>query len=595
IVSELVEGRSLHDLLGQRASLSVPETLHIARRVLSGLEAIHRLGIVHRDLKPANIVVGPGEPPIVKILDFGIAKRTVGVPVGDQAPKTSTGVVMGTPEYMAPEQAAGDPPSPATDLYAFTLVLYRMIVGSPVFTASSTLELIHKHLKEEPSIPLDLIGSVRELLARGLKKLPGERFATATECLAVLDGVAAEVNRSGSFRQIAAGSAPTAARQPVAVPVNAGAARTDGAPADRSVHAAATAPAVSCCGPTEPCCSAGPGPGQQPRSGAGPMIGAVVAIVVLGVVVLGRAHSTQGPERPGPTARGSVAARPAVETAAGDAWNRSWEAPPLLELDDDSLPDRRSKTGGMGQDDEPLKVHSSDSYGTRAKKLGEETIVLELAPTPTQSHHRWGYDGFQPAGGALLAPGSASPARLWTDMIGLKDTGTAELSYRLSDPMRCVGGSRRLEGYLDLQLESAPAALEAPGLVYRVRLDFARPGFLVLVTDPDGCSSQRLDVERTRFSRADEAYRLFQWRPGRWRLMARFDCPSMKPSGRVRLQLDKALLTVTVGSGPPLSLALRPPYRLPRTTTLHLGVVTGPRTCLLLDRVALEGTVVRDF
>ncbi|MBI4864010.1 MAG: serine/threonine protein kinase, partial [Candidatus Riflebacteria bacterium] len=177
LVTELVDGKPLHKLLKEECPLRASRALGIARGVLSGLEAIHGMGIVHRDLKPANLLVCAGEPPTAKILDFGLAKM-LGVQGGAcQPPKTETGIIVGTPDYMAPEQAAGDPVSAATDLYAFSLVLCRMILGRPPFKAESTLEWLRAQIHEEPSFPPDLRPGVLALLQKGLAKLPGDRFS----------------------------------------------------------------------------------------------------------------------------------------------------------------------------------------------------------------------------------------------------------------------------------------------------------------------------------------------------------------------------------------------------------------------------------
>src|SRR5687767_3116372 len=117
-VMELLEGQSLADYLGQRRSISVPRAISIARQIASALRAVHAEGIVHRDVKPGNIfLVDRQEHDLVKLLDFGVAKLSS---LGDESlhHRTTTGAVLGTPEYMAPEQTLGMDVGPAADAYS---------------------------------------------------------------------------------------------------------------------------------------------------------------------------------------------------------------------------------------------------------------------------------------------------------------------------------------------------------------------------------------------------------------------------------------------------------------------------------------------
>ena len=184
LVTELVEGRSLAAVLAARKALPVAETFAIARQVLAGLAAIHAKGIVHRDLKPDNILIAEGG--VAKIADFGIAKAAE---TGEL--RTRSGVILGTPAYMAPEQIASDPATPATDLYAMALVLVRMITGNHAFSAPTILELLHRQLTGAPELPPDLPAPLMGLILRGLAKRPEERFASAADFADELDQVEA--------------------------------------------------------------------------------------------------------------------------------------------------------------------------------------------------------------------------------------------------------------------------------------------------------------------------------------------------------------------------------------------------------------------
>jgi len=193
LVTELVPGEPLSRLLTLRR-WPPAEVMEVIRQVVQGLEAIHRLGIVHRDIKPTNLLVHLGPPLAVKILDFGLAKRKEG-----GGPATISGLVLGTPAYMAPEQALQDPVSAATDLYAVTVVLYELITGQTPFTAPTVMEMVHKHLHDPPPIPEGLPGSLRELLVRGLSKQPGQRYASGEEYRTALARATAAVESSNGF------------------------------------------------------------------------------------------------------------------------------------------------------------------------------------------------------------------------------------------------------------------------------------------------------------------------------------------------------------------------------------------------------------
>jgi serine/threonine-protein kinase len=169
LVTEFVDGTSLADLLARRPVLTGREAAAILEQVLAGLDAIHGLGIVHRDLKPENLLVRRAKPLLVKIADFGIAKLTA----GSGAPRTATGVVIGTPAYMAPEQVVQDPVAPGTDLYAAGLILFRMLTGRHPFAAATQVDMIHQQLHEIPVVPPALAPGWRPFLERSLAKRTG--------------------------------------------------------------------------------------------------------------------------------------------------------------------------------------------------------------------------------------------------------------------------------------------------------------------------------------------------------------------------------------------------------------------------------------
>ena len=138
LVLEYVEGTSLRDTL-QKGALSAERSLHVARQIALALERAHGAGIVHRDLKPENVMLVQrgDDPDFVKVLDFGIAKVESHLQRDAGQPLTRLGTILGTPEYMAPEQALGEAVGPGADLYAVGVILYEMLTGFTLSTRTT--------------------------------------------------------------------------------------------------------------------------------------------------------------------------------------------------------------------------------------------------------------------------------------------------------------------------------------------------------------------------------------------------------------------------------------------------------------------------
>ncbi|MFP2934443.1 serine/threonine-protein kinase, partial [Pyxidicoccus sp. 3LG] len=160
IVMEFLEGQALDAVLTEKNRLPVQEALSLLDEVLAALAAAHGAGVVHRDLKPSNIflVKQPDGSRYVKVLDFGLAKRGQG-PTGRTA-QTRTDMVVGTPEYMAPEQARGQEVGPMTDLYALGVVTFEMVTGRLPFVGSSPVDLLMKHVEARPPRPSEFVSEL---------------------------------------------------------------------------------------------------------------------------------------------------------------------------------------------------------------------------------------------------------------------------------------------------------------------------------------------------------------------------------------------------------------------------------------------------
>ncbi|GAA4162570.1 hypothetical protein GCM10022286_21640 [Gryllotalpicola daejeonensis] len=172
LVMELVPGEALSSILEREGHLSADKTLDIVAQTASALQAAHAAGLVHRDIKPGNLLITPEGR--VKITDFGIAR------VADQVPLTATGQVMGTVQYLSPEQASGHPASPATDIYSLGIVAYECVAGRRPFTGESQVAIAMAQINEAPpELPTTVPEPVRNLIMASIAKNPSDRPASA--------------------------------------------------------------------------------------------------------------------------------------------------------------------------------------------------------------------------------------------------------------------------------------------------------------------------------------------------------------------------------------------------------------------------------
>jgi len=169
LVMELVNGEPLNSVLKRTGRLSLRHALDMLEQTGRALQVAHTAGLVHRDVKPGNILITPTGQ--VKLTDFGIAKAVDAVPV------TQTGMVMGTAQYIAPEQALGEDATAASDVYSLGVVGYEAVSGKRPFVGDGALTVAMKHIKETPApLPADLPPNVRELIEITLVKNPGLRY-----------------------------------------------------------------------------------------------------------------------------------------------------------------------------------------------------------------------------------------------------------------------------------------------------------------------------------------------------------------------------------------------------------------------------------
>src|ERR671925_1127473 len=174
IAMEVIEGRSLKELILTRGPLPVNQAITYTLEMLEALRFAHRHGIIHRDVKPHNILIGER----LKVTDFGIARAGA-------SQMTEAGSIMGTAQYLSPEQARGAPVTASSDLYSVGIVLYEMLTGKVPFNGDSAIEIAMKHLNELPRAPSKTRPEISEdldhVVLRALAKAPEDRYQTAEE------------------------------------------------------------------------------------------------------------------------------------------------------------------------------------------------------------------------------------------------------------------------------------------------------------------------------------------------------------------------------------------------------------------------------
>ncbi|HEY2359478.1 MAG TPA: serine/threonine-protein kinase [Candidatus Angelobacter sp.] len=273
IAMEFIEGTTLHELLAEKRVLATDEVLQLTRQICRGLDYAHSNGIVHRDIKPANIMItGNGT---VKIMDFGIAKS------GGQV--TNTGQVLGTPNYMAPEQVKGRQLDGRSDLFSLGVILYEMLTGEKPFVGQNVTTIIYKIVNENPITPRDLDVTVHPglsaIVTKALAKAPDDRYQTGADLVRDLENykLAGPV-RTGSTAAISPTPSP---EKTLVLPLRVVAGNT--------ARAAAAAPALA----------KKPIPVKRPTtailsSKRSVLMATIVTIVVLGCAMGGYAyHRTQ--------------------------------------------------------------------------------------------------------------------------------------------------------------------------------------------------------------------------------------------------------------------------------------------------------------
>lgn len=267
LVMEYMAGRMLSEVLSREGPLPVSRACRVTRHVLAGLAHAHDRGVVHRDLKPGNIMLveGADGEQRAKIMDFGTAQLIS----SEASSPGKVGTDVGTPWYMAPEQAAGQPTDPRTDLYSLGVILFEMLTGQRPFTAEDPMRVLQMHLSSPiPSAralkpEMGLSPEIEAVIVRAMQKQPADRFASATEFDTALAAVP-ELQPRRPSGPLPRQSLPAPEPPPPAKPP-------------------APAPEPE---PPPPAPHASPEPTDRPRSKAGPVVVAVLTLITLGLLLL---------------------------------------------------------------------------------------------------------------------------------------------------------------------------------------------------------------------------------------------------------------------------------------------------------------------
>ncbi|HLN78264.1 MAG TPA: serine/threonine protein kinase [Nocardioidaceae bacterium] len=384
LVMELVPGQPLSKLLHGGAPVPPDRAAEIVAQAAEAIAAAHAMGVVHRDVKPANLLVTPDGT--VKITDFGIARA------GQGAAITQTGQIVGTPHYISPEQAEGQPATEASDIYALGIVLYECLAGRRPFDRDTPIQVALAHIREQvPPLPEDVPARLRAIVEKALAKNPADRFGSAGDMALALRGgqvaglgpaaVAGTSGAAAAGGAAVAGTSGAAAAGSAARPLDADATQIleqpiAGGPRDT--------PAAGFAAPTEAMYGSD-GPGDEDRRGGLPAWWpwAAAAAAVLAIVLATAAFAGDHNDTP----------------AAAQAAPTEPSPTPSKQADDRV---RVREAAYVGRDAKEVKAE--------LEKLGLKVREEKVTPdSPDQLEHTVG--AVRPTG--LLDPGASVTLEVW--------------------------------------------------------------------------------------------------------------------------------------------------------------------------------------
>ncbi|MFB8299651.1 protein kinase domain-containing protein, partial [Kitasatospora purpeofusca] len=428
IVMELVEGRTVRELLVDEEEPPVDQALIIIAGVLEALAYSHRHGIVHRDIKPANVIITTTGA--VKVMDFGIARALTGT----ASTMTQTGMVMGTPQYLSPEQALGKPVDHRSDLYAAGCMLYELLALRPPFTGDTPLSVVYQHVQDMPVPPSQanprVPAGLDHLVLRSLAKNPDDRFQDADEFRAHIEHALRELTGGtggwplGATAGLAAAGQGHGGMPPLGVDETAvlGA----GVPGDPTAMLPYQVPG----GPHTPSSAyppyggdgsddghgGGHGRGGGGRRGPWRWVAAVVAVAVAASVGIAMALSGNDnggggkPSDPGPST-GVVSTAPEATTPSSGATTTTPPAGQNSRRPQQQPTDTNNNGGNQTQPpSQPTGKHSSSPAAPTPSSTGTKPATPSTSPTGSASVPPTNTPTTGTGGGATTPPATAPPA-----------------------------------------------------------------------------------------------------------------------------------------------------------------------------------------
>jgi serine/threonine-protein kinase len=412
---EYLEGHTLHRAIREASHFPEERAAHIARQICRALREAHSLGVIHRDLKPANVflVEHGDETDFVKVLDFGLVKNVSGDGKGEDL--TQTGLFMGSPKYMAPEQIRGDKVDARTDIYALGIIMYEMITGKVPFDRPNSVNILMAHVNEDaPPLrqmnpAVNVSPAIEETVARCMAKDPDQRFRSMDEVLASLKRVGGgtmtatisgvgtgeyrALSGSGSGPQVTANGAVSGANPAFLSP-------TTSDPG--SIPSPLAVPSDSPAG--APLMSQPPGRSGSKGMLVAAVVGALAIAGIIGFVALRPSKATDTPPTAAttPVPTSTTVAPPETAAPTATATTTSTPTASMVKVRVNSDPDGASvKEDGVelcsstpcdilykGPDADPTRdhkltiTHNGFRIETKSVKVGDSPVTIKLTPAP---------------------------------------------------------------------------------------------------------------------------------------------------------------------------------------------------------------------
>ncbi|GAB3040532.1 hypothetical protein GCM10027052_22150 [Parafrigoribacterium mesophilum] len=419
LVMELVPGEALSTILERERVLSTDRVLDIVAQTAAALHAAHSAGLVHRDIKPGNLLITPDGR--VKITDFGIAR------IADQVPLTATGQVMGTVQYLSPEQASGHPASPTTDIYSLGIVAYECLAGRRPFTGESQVAIAMAQINEAaPELPVTVSEPVRNLVYSSIAKNPANRPASAAHLAR-----AAQALRRGDVAAAAAAVPGVVGTGSLAVLRN---------PSDNDQATRLLTTASPAAGPTRAQAAAAAKKRRNPWTWPLIALIALILLVVLaGIILALQQQKTPVPVSPSPSVTSSSPSpsptptpSPTVTTVSivkGDFVGKTADEARDLLQSLGMIADVQEGSSAQNPNDVG-KVYDVNPTGNLDKGTQVTVKVWSAMPEPTAPSAPTVKSADPPANGGVYVPGSKVTVQ-WDDYKGCP-ASTSLTAYRVS-------------------------------------------------------------------------------------------------------------------------------------------------------------------